>query len=67
MLAEILNVLLGSVACFVNGLGALASSFSELLGLVLDLGVQTLEDGKNCALQLLRGLVMLIRDALGTC
>ena len=64
MLAEELDVLLRGVASLVNGLGTLASALGQLLGLVLDLGVQAVEDGENGAFQLLRSLVVLVGDTL---
>jgi hypothetical protein len=64
MLTEKLNVLLGVQASLVDCLAALASTLGELLALVLDLGVEAVEDGENGAFQLLCGLVVLVGDAL---
>jgi len=64
VLAEELNLLLGVQASLVDSLAALASSLGELLALVLDLGVQAVEDGEDGALELLCGLVVLVGDAL---
>jgi hypothetical protein len=59
-------VLLGVGSGFVNILAALASSLRQLLALVLDLGVQPIEDGEDGSLELFCRLVVLIGDALGT-
>ena len=48
-------MLLGSVAGLLDLLGSLLSTMSELLGLVLDLFMQSLEDGDNGALDALLG------------
>jgi hypothetical protein len=57
-------MLLSMGSGLVDRLAALSSALCELLGLVLDLRVQALEDGDNGALELLCGLVVLVRDAL---
>jgi hypothetical protein len=57
-------VLLGVGAGLVDRLAAFASALCELLGLVLDLRVQALEDWEDGALELLCRLVVLVRDAL---
>jgi hypothetical protein len=59
-------VLLGVGSGFVNILAALASSLGQLLALVLNLGVQPIEDGEDGALELFCRLVVLVGDALGT-
>ena len=64
VLAEEFNLLLSVQAGLVDSLTALASSLGELLALVLDLGVQAVEDGEDGALELLGGLVVLVGDAL---
>jgi hypothetical protein len=64
VLTKKLNVLLGVLASLVDSLTALAGSLCELLALVLDLGVQAVEDGENGAFQLLRSLVVLVGDTL---
>jgi hypothetical protein len=64
VLTEKLNVLLGVQASLVDGLAALASTLGELLALVLDLGVEAVEDGEDGAFELLGGLVVLVGDAL---
>ena len=64
VLAKELNLLLGVQASLVDSLTALASSLGELLALVLDLGVQAVEDGEDGALELLCRLVVLVGDAL---
>jgi hypothetical protein len=62
--AKKLNVFLGVCSRLVDGLAALAGALGQLLALVLDLGVEAVEDGEDGALKLLCGLVMLVRDAL---
>jgi hypothetical protein len=57
-------VLLSKGPSLVDRLAALASALCELLGLVLDLRVKTLEDGENGAFELLRRFIVLVRDAL---
>jgi hypothetical protein len=64
VLTEKLNVLLGVQASLVDCLAALASTLGELLALVLDLGVEAVEDGEDGAFELLGGLVVLVGDAL---
>ena len=64
VLAKKLNVLLRCVACLVHSLCSLASSLGELLRLVLDLGVQAIKDGQDDRLQLLLGLIVLVRHSL---
>jgi hypothetical protein len=64
VLTKKLNVLLGVLASLVDSLTALAGSLCELLALVLDLGVQAVEDGEDGAFQLLRSLVVLVGDTL---
>lgn len=56
LLAEELNLLLGGVAKLLNLLGASTSTALELLGLVLDLLVEALKDGKDGALDALFSL-----------
>jgi hypothetical protein len=65
VLAEELNVLLRGVASLVNGLGSLTSALGELLGLVLDLSVQTFEDGEDGSLECLGSLAVCGGHALG--
>lgn len=60
VLTKELNVLLCLLAGLVDSLATLASSLCELLAFVLDLGVQTVEDGQNGAFELLGCLVMLV-------
>jgi phage-related protein len=64
VLTQKLNVLLGMLTSLVDRLAALASSLCELLALVLDLGVQAVEDGEDGALELLGCLVVLVGNAL---
>ena len=64
VLTKKLNVLLSVLASLVDSLTALAGSLCELLALVLDLGVQAVEDGEDGAFQLLRSLVVLVGDTL---
>jgi len=51
VLTKLLNVLLRGLAGLVDKLASLSSTFCELLGLILDLGVETLEDGEDRALE----------------
>jgi hypothetical protein len=53
LLAEQFNVLLGGVARLLDLLGTLASSRSQLLGLVLDLLVKTFKDREDGSLEVL--------------
>jgi hypothetical protein len=64
VLAEELDVFLGHGASLVDRLGALAGAFGKLFRLVLDLGMQALEHGEDGALELLCGLIMLVRKTL---
>lgn len=64
MLAEELDVLVGLLAGFVNGFGALAGTLLEVFLFLLDLIVKCLEDGQNGALQGSRGLSVDVRDTL---
>lgn len=64
VLAKQLNVLLRCCASLVDSLASLASTLGELLGLVLDLGVETLEDAKNGTLEELCCLGVRVGDAL---
>jgi hypothetical protein len=57
-------VLLSKGSSLVDRLAALTSALCELLGLVLDLRVETLKDGENGAFELLRSFIVLVRDAL---
>jgi hypothetical protein len=57
-------VLLRLGARLVDCFAALASAFAELLALVLDLGVETVENREDSALQLLRGFVVLVGNGL---
>jgi hypothetical protein len=65
MLAEKLDLLLGGVAGLLNLLGSLFSTMSKFLGLVLDLLVQALKDGKDGALDALLGLDVGVDKGLG--
>lgn len=64
VLAKLLDVLLGSCTSLVNKLASFSSTLCELLGLVLDLGVETLEDGEDRALESLCCFGMRVGDAL---
>ena len=64
VLAELLDVLLRRLASLVDELAALASTLSELLGLVLNLGMEALEDGQDRALDCLCGFGMRVGDTL---
>jgi hypothetical protein len=64
VLAELLNMLLGSGTSLVDKLASFASTFCELLCLVLNLGVKTLEDGEDRALESLCCLGVRVGDAL---
>ena len=61
VLAEELNVLLGGVAGSGNGFGTFSRAAVELFGFVLDLVVQTREDGKDSAFD------VLLRFEVGRC
>lgn len=65
LLAEQLNVLLGGVAELLDFLGRLLRTVGKLLGLVLDLLVQSLEDGDDGALDALLGLGVGVDHGLG--
>ena len=60
MLAKQLDMLLSHGASLVDSLAALSSALCELLGLVLDLSVQAVEDRENGAFKFLCGRVMLV-------
>jgi len=60
VLTEQFNVLLCLLTSLVDSLATLASSLCELLALVLDLGVQTIEDGEGSVFELLGCLIMLV-------
>jgi hypothetical protein len=62
--AEKFNVFLGVGSRLVDGLAALAGALGQLLALVLDLGVEAVENGEDGALELFCGLVVLVGDAL---
>ena len=64
VLAKLLNVLLRGLASLVHELASLSGTLCELLGLVLDLGVETLEDGEDRALESLCCLGVRVGDAL---
>ena len=64
VLAELLNMLLGSGTSLVDKLASLSSTLCELLCLVLNLGVKTLEDGEDRALESLCCLGVRVGDAL---
>jgi hypothetical protein len=64
VLAKQLDVLLRCCASLVDELASLASTLVELLGLVLDLGVETLEDGQNRTLEELCCLGVRVGNAL---
>jgi hypothetical protein len=64
VLAEQLDVLLGHTASLVDSLAALSSALCELLGLVLNLCVQAVEDGEDGAFKFLCGREMLVGDSL---
>jgi hypothetical protein len=65
MLAEQLNLLLCGVASLIDLLSSLLGAVGELLGLMLDLLVQTFEDGKDGALYALFGLDVGVDEGLG--
>ena len=56
MLAEEFDVLLSHIAGLVNCFAALPSSFDKLFGLVLDLGMESVEDREDNALELFRSI-----------
>ena len=56
MLAKEFNVLLSHIAGLVNCFAALASSLDKLFGLVLDLGMESVEDREDNALELFRSI-----------
>jgi len=60
VLTEQFNVLLCLLTSFVDSLGTLSSSLCELLVLILDLGVQTVENGEDSAFELFGCLIMLV-------
>jgi hypothetical protein len=64
MLTEKFNVLLRSAAGFVDSLATLSSPLCELLGLVLNFGMETFEDGEDGAFERFCGFVMLVGNAL---
>lgn len=64
VLAKLLDVLLRGLAGLVDKLAALSSTLCELLGLVLDLGVETLENGEDRALESLCCFGVRVGDAL---
>jgi hypothetical protein len=64
LLSQALNVPLGGLAGLIHRFAALASALGELLGLGLDFGVETLEDGEDGAFEDLGGLVVRVGDAL---
>jgi hypothetical protein len=57
-------VLLGCLACFVDKLATFSSPLCEFFGLVLDLGVETLEHGEDGALDGLCCFGVRVGDAL---
>lgn len=57
-------MLLRSIPRFVDFLRAFDRTFRQLLGLVLDLSMQTLEDGQDRALEIFLGFEMRICDTL---
>jgi len=64
VLTELLNVLLRGLTSLVDKLASLSSTLCELLGLILDLGVKTLEDGEDRALEGLCCFGMRVGDTL---
>jgi len=64
VLAELFNVLLRSCSGLVDELASLSSTLGELLGLILDLSVETLEDGEDRALESLCCFGVRVGDAL---
>lgn len=64
VLAQQLDVLLRQVACLLNSLGSLDSTRGELLSLVLDLFVKTLQRGEHAAFQVLLGVIVHVHHAL---
>jgi len=60
VLTEQFNVLLCMLTSLVDSLGTLSSSLCELLVLILDLGVQTVENGEDSAFELFGCLIMLV-------
>jgi hypothetical protein len=64
VLTKLLDVLLRSGTSLVDKLASLSSTLCELLGLVLDLGVETLEDGEDRALESFCCFGVRVGDAL---
>jgi hypothetical protein len=64
VLTEKFNVLLCRAAGFVDSLATLSSPLGELLGLILNFGVETFEDGEDGAFEHFCGFVMLVGNAL---
>jgi hypothetical protein len=60
VLAEPRDMLLGDIAGLVYGLATLSSPFCKLLRLVLDLGMETLEDRQDGALERFGRFKMLV-------
>lgn len=58
-------MLLGQVARLLDGLGALARTGAQLLGLVFDLFVETLEGGEHAVLDVLFAIQVHGNHALG--